>query len=64
MSDSMSTESPRRQLRSPFDGNLWPPDVEGLERVSVELYEELMKRGFVPVEPKRGPGRPRKVDLG
>lgn len=48
MSDSTPT-APLRQLKSPFNGETWtvPPDV------SPELYDELVKRGFVPVEPKK-----------
>ena len=48
MSDSTLTE-PLRLLKSPCNGAIWtvPPEV------SSEMYDELIKRGFEPVEPKK-----------
>jgi hypothetical protein len=55
MSELKPTES-LRQLRSPFNGELWtvPPDV------SKEMYAALLERGFVPVEDAQKPSKERR----
>jgi hypothetical protein len=41
--------TPLRLLRSPFNGEAWPvpPDMP------TTMYDALVERGFVPIEPKK-----------